>query len=293
MSPKDLLLISVVIISWGLNFVVIKVGLNDVPPLLLGALRFCVLAIPAFFIKRPKVAFGWLLLYGLTISFGQFAFLFSAISFGMPAGLASMVLQSQAFFTLFLAVLFLGEKFYAQNILGLLISAAGLGIIGLQGGASVPLLGLSLTLAAAFAWAIGNIVMKKLSNIDMVSLTVWGGLVPIIPFFVASYIFEGPKTITHSLTHLNLTTVFVLFYLAFIATLLGYSIWGKLMAKYKASQVAPFSLLVPIIGITSSAYFLNEKLTIVEIAGALLVMLGLVVNIFGRRIMNKFEFMFR
>ncbi|WP_372868578.1 EamA family transporter, partial [Pseudomonas sp.] len=134
MSPKDLLLALVVIIVWGLNFVVIKIGLHDMPPMLLGALRFMLAAFPAvLFIKRPQIPLRWLLLYGLTISLGQFAFLFYAMSVGMPAGLASLVLQSQAFFTLLFAALFLGERLRLANLFGLLVAAAGLLLIGLQG----------------------------------------------------------------------------------------------------------------------------------------------------------------
>jgi len=140
MTLKDLLLALVVIIAWGLNFVVIKVGLQDIPPLLLGALRFLLVVFPAIFlIRRPQVPWRWLLAYGLTISLGQFAFLFSAMAVGMPAGLASLVLQAQAFFTLLFAGLFLGERLRRVTLFGLLVAAAGLALIGLQGGGDMTL----------------------------------------------------------------------------------------------------------------------------------------------------------
>src|SRR6478609_10308175 len=154
MSPKDLLLAFVVILAWGVNFVVIKVGLHGVPPMLLGALRFTLAAFPAvFFVKRPSVPLRWLFAYGLSISLGQFAFLFYAMYVGMPAGLASLVLQAQAFFTMIFAAMFLRERIRAANVAGLVIAAAGLALIGMRGGHAMTLAGFLFTLAAAAMWA--------------------------------------------------------------------------------------------------------------------------------------------
>ncbi|WP_322050961.1 EamA family transporter [Paraburkholderia bannensis] len=296
MSPKDLLLALVVVLAWGVNFVVIKVGLHGVPPLLLGALRFTLAAFPAMlFVKRPKLPLRWLLAYGATISFGQFAFLFTAMYVGMPAGLASVVLQAQAFFTLVFAVFFLGERFRAQNVIGLLIAAGGLALIGLQssaGGASAQVMtvaGFVLTLCAACMWALGNIVTKKVGKIDLVGLVVWGSLIPPLPFFVLSYVMEGPQRIEAALTSIGMASIGAIVYLAFIATILGYSLWSRLLSKYPASQVAPFSLLVPIVGLASAALLLGERLTAAQVGGAALVMAGLVVNVFGGWVKQRFS----
>ncbi|WP_322068629.1 EamA family transporter [Paraburkholderia bannensis] len=296
MSPKDLLLALVVVLAWGVNFVVIKVGLHGVPPLLLGALRFTLAAFPAvLFVKRPKLPLRWLLAYGATISFGQFAFLFTAMYVGMPAGLASVVLQAQAFFTLVFAAFFLGERFRAQNVIGLLIAAGGLALIGLQssaGGASVQVMtvaGFVLTLCAACMWALGNIVTKKVGKIDLVGLVVWGSVIPPLPFFVLSYVMEGPQRIEAALTSIGMASIGAIVYLAFIATILGYSLWSRLLSKYPASQVAPFSLLVPIVGLASAALLLGERLTAAQVGGAALVMAGLIVNVFGGWVKQRFS----
>ncbi|MBU0903143.1 MULTISPECIES: EamA family transporter [Pseudomonas] len=282
MLPKDLLLALVVIIVWGMNFVVIKIGLDDMPPMLLGALRFLLAAFPAvLFIKRPQIPLRWLLAYGLTISLGQFAFLFSAMSVGMPAGLASLVLQSQAFFTLLFAVMFLGERFRLANLFGLLVAACGLLLIGLKGNGLMTLAGFLLTLCAAAMWALGNIVTRKLGKVNLVGLVVWGSLVPPLPFFALSWLLEGPAVIETALRAINLDTLLVLAYLAFGATILGYGLWSLLLSRYPASQVAPFSLLVPVVGITSAAVLLDEHLSTLQLVGALLVMLGLLLNVFG------------
>jgi O-acetylserine/cysteine efflux transporter len=282
MAPKDLLLALVVVIAWGINFVVIKVGLHGVPPMLLGALRFALAAVPAvFFVKRPQVPWRWLLAYGATISFGQFAFLFSAMYVGMPAGLASLVLQAQAFFTLILAGIFLRERFRAANVIGLAIASGGLAVIGMQGGHAMTLAGFVLTLCAAGSWALGNIVTKKVGKVDLVGLVVWGSLIPPLPFLALSYALEGPQRIAAALSGIDATSIFAVVYLAFIATLLGYGLWSRLLARYPASQVAPFSLLVPIVGLASASVFLDEHLSAPQIAGAALVMVGLAVNVFG------------
>ncbi|MCQ4269645.1 EamA family transporter [Pseudomonas kuykendallii] len=285
MSPKDLLLALVVIIVWGLNFVVIKVGLHGLPPMLLGALRFMLAAFPAvFFIKRPQIPLRWLLAYGLTISLGQFAFLFSAMYVGMPAGLASLVLQSQAFFTLFFAALFLSERIRPANLVGLVVAAGGLILIGAEGDRSMTLAGFVLTIAAASMWALGNIVTRKVGKVNLVGLVVWGSLIPPLPFFALSWMLEGPQTIEAALRGISLDSILALVYLAFGATILGYGLWSRLLSRYPTGQVAPFSLLVPVIGLSSSAWLLGEHLSAVQVVGATVVMLGLLINVFGARL---------
>lgn len=285
MSPKDLLLALVVIIAWGLNFVVIKVGLDGLPPMLLGALRFALVAFPAaLFIKRPKLPWRWLLAYGVTISLGQFAFLFEAMANGMPPGLASLVLQSQAFFTLFFAALFLRERLRPASVLGLLVAAGGLALIGFEGAHPTPLLAVLLTLCAAASWAMGNIITRRFGNVNLVGLVVWGALIPPLPFLGLSWWLDGEQRIVDSLLHIQLSSILSLAYLAFIATMLGYGLWSTLLSRYPAGKVAPFSLLVPVIGLSSSALLLGERLGALQWAGGALVMVGLLINVFGPRL---------
>ncbi|MGP0173811.1 EamA family transporter [Pseudomonas sp. NCHU5208] len=287
MTPKDLLLALLVILVWGLNFVVIKVGLHGMPPMLMGALRFMLAAFPAIlFVRRPQVPLRWMLAYGATISLGQFACLFYAMYVGMPAGLASLVLQSQAFFTLFFAALFLGERLRRSNLFGLLVAASGLALIGLEGGQAMTLAGFALTIAAASMWALGNVVTRKLGKVNLVGLVVWGSLIPPLPFLGLSLWLEGPQVIGDSLRHFSLDSALVLVYLAFGATLLGYGLWSRLLSRYPASQVAPFSLLVPVVGISSSAILLGERLGALQMAGAALVMVGLLINVWGGRLLD-------
>ncbi|WP_043311393.1 EamA family transporter [Pseudomonas sp. ML96] len=289
MAPKDLLLALVVIVAWGLNFVVIRVGLDGLPPMLLGALRFVLAALPVFFVRRPNLPWRWLIAYGATISLGQFVFLFQAMANGMPAGLASLVLQSQAFFTLAFAALFLGERMRGASLLGLLIAGGGLLLIGLQTGHSTTLLGIVLTLIAASMWAMGNVLTRKFGKVNLMGLVIWGSLIPPIPFFLLSLWLEGPQRIEHALLNIGMSSVLALLYLALVATLLGYGLWSRLLSRYPAGQVAPFSLLVPVVGLSSSAVLLGERLSTLQWAGAALVMLGLLVNVFGGKLWQRLQ----
>lgn len=291
MTRKDGLLALLVVVVWGLNFVVIKVGLHNMPPLMLAGLRFVLVAFPALlFVARPKVPLRLLLGYGLTISFGQFAFLFSAIKFGMPAGLASLVLQAQAFFTIVLGAAAFGERLQLKQVLGITLAVFGVLVLAESSlnGQDVTLLGFMLTLAAALSWACGNIFNKKImqhpSRPAVMSLVVWSALIPVVPFMVASLIFDGPAVMVQSLVQIDITTVLSLIYLAFVATIIGYGIWGTLLGRYETWRVAPLSLLVPVVGMASAALLLGETLNGLQLLGAALIMAGLYINIFGFRL---------
>ncbi|WP_313575009.1 O-acetylserine/cysteine exporter [Pseudescherichia sp.] len=291
MTRKDGLLALLVVVVWGLNFVVIKVGLHNMPPLMLAGLRFVLVAFPALlFVARPKVPLRLLLGYGLTISFGQFAFLFSAIKFGMPTGLASLVLQAQAFFTILLGAATFGERLQLKQVLGITLAVFGVLVLAESSlnGQNVTVLGFMLTLAAAFSWACGNIFNKKImqhsSRPAVMSLVVWSALIPVVPFLVASLIFDGPALMVQSLVQIDITTVLSLIYLAFVATIIGYGIWGTLLGRYETWRVAPLSLLVPVVGMASAALLLDETLNGLQLLGAALIMAGLYINIFGFRL---------
>ncbi|PJX26907.1 O-acetylserine/cysteine exporter [Advenella sp. S44] len=279
-----------VVLLWGLNFVVIKFGVDEFPPLLLGALRFAMVAFPAIlFIPRPVISLRLLLLFGLTLCFGQFAFLFSAIALGMPAGLASLVLQSQAFFSVLIAAILLNEKVRVHSIIAMIVAAVGLCVIemGADLAQPVPLFAFFLTLCAAFSWGCGNIVIKKAGPaVNMFSLLTWGAVFPVFPFLLASWLIEGPQAISHSLATLSWTGVGSLMYLAYAASFVGYYLWGRLLAQHPVSLVTPMSLMIPVIGLLSAELVLHEKLSSVQWLGSLVVVLGLAINIFGGRLLR-------
>ncbi|MCL7705433.1 O-acetylserine/cysteine exporter, partial [Enterobacter kobei] len=279
------------VVVWGLNFVVIKLGLHNMPPLMLAGLRFMLVAFPAiFFVARPKIPFKLLLGYGLTISFGQFAFLFCAIKFGMPAGLASLVLQAQAFFTIILGAFVFGERLQGKQLAGITLAVFGVLVLieASLNGQDVALLGFMLTLAAGLSWACGNIfnklIMQHAARPQVMSLVVWSALIPVIPFLAASFILDGPDVMLRSLVDIDLTTILSLIYLAFVATIVGYGIWGSLLGRYETWRVAPLSLLVPVVGLASAALLLDETLSALQLLGAVLIMAGLYINVFGLRV---------
>lgn len=297
MSPKDTLLALCVVLVWGVNFVVIKLGLEGMPPLLLGALRFCLVAFPAIlFIRPPNVPKKQLFYYGITISFGQFAFLFCSLKFGMPAGLASVILQSQAFFTIVLGALLMKERILGSQYVALAVAVIGVVVLGMGSiqddvTVSVPLLSFVLIMCAAFCWATGNIVNKAIMltapKTPILSLIVWSGLVPILPFFLSSWLFEGGEAMQAGLLNIQMVNILALLYLAFVATMIGYGLWGYLLSRYPTNKVAPLSLLVPIVGLITAVLAFDERLNALQIIGALVVMVAMVINTFGSRLAFK------
>lgn len=295
MSVKDWLLALCVVVAWGVNFVVINIGLQGMPPFLLAGLRFTLVALPAvFFVPRPRLPLRWLVAYGMTISFGQFAFLFLAIKRGMPAGIASLVLQAQGFFTLLLGALLLGEALRWNHFLGIAVATLGMFVLA-EGGmlnqttTGLTLLTMLLTLGGALSWAFGNISNKVImsrhgAGLNVMSLVVWSALVPIGPFFLCSWLFDGQEAIVASLTNVQMSTALALGYLAFVATIMGFGIWSSLLGRYETWRVAPLTLLVPVFGMLSAALFLDEHMTLLQVVGALLIMVGLLVNVFGGRL---------
>ncbi|MBU1305129.1 MAG: EamA family transporter [Alphaproteobacteria bacterium] len=281
MSLRDIGLALGVILIWGLNFVAIKWGVDEVSPYMLTALRYLGCALPAvFFIRRPKVSWSLLIAYGTTVGILQFSFLFSAMRLGMPAGLASLVMQMQVFFTMGLAVLFLGERPPLLRLVGATIALAGLGTIGIEHLGGAVLIPLLMTLLAAFFWASSNIITKRAGQIDMFAFVVWGSLVPPLPMLALTLLIEGPAAVT-SLASISPQAIGSIAFIAYGSTLFGYGVWAILLGRYPASLVAPFTLLVPVVGFAAAFVLLGEQMTLLEIVGSLLIFAGLIVNVFG------------
>jgi O-acetylserine/cysteine efflux transporter len=290
MPIRDVLLAVLVVVVWGLNFVFIKWGVEEVPPLFLTALRYLCAALPAvFLVRRPQVKPSILVIYGLAIGFAQFGLLFSAIKLGMPAGLASLLMQLQAFFTVVLALFFLGERLTRFQTIGGLVAIAGVAIIATERVELTALVPLLMIIIAAFFWGVANIASKKAGQIDMLSFVVWGSLVPILPLLALSLVVEGPAAIADSLSNFSGRSIFVVLFNGYVATLLGFGLWSYLLKRYPASLIAPFSLLVPVAGIGSSMLLLGEAITAVEILGSLFIFAGLVYSVMGARLIKRFR----
>lgn len=285
MNRKDIGLAILVVAIWGFNFVVIKVGLKELPPILLCALRFFLSAFPAvFFIKRPAVPFRSVMAFGLVMFASQFALLFSGMYAGTTAGMASLVLQVHVFFTVALAVVFLAEQPSIWQIIGALTAFSGIGLVAAHTGGEISALGLILIVAAAASWGIGNLIAKKLGKVDMLALVVWGSLVAWPPLLLLSYLLEQSSWSLEGMAHLSWPTIGAVGYIAYLSTLLGFAVWSWLLSHYPAATVAPFTLLVPVFGFTSSTLALGEPLYPWKLAAAILIIAGLCINLAGARI---------
>jgi len=279
---RRLLLALLIVTIWGSNFVAIKLALHDLPPLLLCTLRFIFVAIPAvFFLPRPAVPVRALLVYGFSMFAFQFGFMFLGMKLGVSAGLASLLLQFQVFVTLGLAVVFLKENISFPQVAGAITAAAGFCVVGWHTGGEITAAGFGCLLLAAVSWGIGNFTSKRLGRVNPLALVAWGSLPVAFAMAAASLVFEGPALVGHSLTHVGLTAILSTAYTVYLSTLVAYSLWSWLLARHPATTIAPFALLVPVVGMLTSALLLGEPLPGWKLAAAALVIAGLSLTIFG------------
>lgn len=277
---RHLLLALAVVAVWGTNFVVIRIGLNELPPLLFATLRFLFALLPAaFFIRRPKVSWASLAAYGALIGFGQFGLLYIAMNGMISPGLASLVVQSQVFFTIGLAMALSGERVRLFQIAALILATIGIGIIVEHGDASASLLGLGLTLIAAASWGAGNHVAKASGATDMLAFVVWASLFSVPPLLIGSLIMEGGPAITDAIVHAGPEAWAAVLWQSVGNTMFGYAAWGWLLSRHPAATITPMAMLVPVFGMASSALLLGESLPMWKLAAAALVIGGLAINV--------------
>ena len=273
---------------WGLSFVVIKLGVGTTPPLLLAALRFLLAALPAvFFVPRPKTGWRNVVAYGFFLGVVQFGLLFAALSLGMPASLASVVMQAQVFFTILFAALFMGERPGLHQVVGGFVASLGLVLIAwprMTGGGAVPFL---MTVLAAAAWGVANIISKRAGRVDMLGFIVWSSLVAPLPLFGLSLWLDGPSQVISALARIDGGTLLAVAYLAYPTTIFAFGIWAYLLSRHPAATVTPFALFVPVAGILGSALILGEAMHPIEAVGGAVIVLGLAFNVFGQHLMRR------
>lgn len=281
---RHALLALAVVTVWGTNFVVIKTALGTLPPLLLAVLRFALALLPVlWWVPRPRVGWRPLATYGVLIGAGQFGLLYMAIDGRISPGLASLVVQTQVFFTIGLAMLADGERVRVYQWLALLLATAGIVIIAAHTGGDITLAGLLMILCAALAWAGGNQVARRMGRVDMLGVVVWSSAFALPPLMLLSLLFEGPARIAQALAAAGPAEWAAVAWQAAGNTLFGYSAWGWLLARHPAATVAPMALLVPVFGMGASAAMLGESMPAWKLLAAALVMTGLVLNLFGSR----------
>jgi drug/metabolite transporter (DMT)-like permease len=278
MTTRHTLLAVLTAMIWGFNFVVIEWGMVGVPPLLFGAVRFLVVAAPALLlVPRPAVALWKIAAVGTFLSLGQFAFLYVSMDAGMPAGLASLVLQSQVVLTVVAATVVLRERPTRPQVAGVVLGSAGLVVVATGRGGHVPLTALLLCLCAACSWAVGNVVVRALKVPGGLSLTVWSAIVAPVPMLLLSLLVDGPHGVSEGLSAFGWKAVVSTAYTAVLASFVGYGVWNSLLARYPSSQVVPWVLLVPPVGIVSAWLCLGERPGAAELAGGAVLVLGVLV----------------
>lgn len=289
MTPRHIALAVLVAVLWGLNFIAIHASLEHFPPLFLVALRFAVLAVPTMLlVPRPDVPLKWLIGYGLGFGTLQFFGLYLGMAAGFPAGLASLVLQASAPFTVLLGAVLLGEHLTVRRALGVAVAVLGLAVVGVTRAQTTSWWPVALVLFGAFGWALGNLASRLAAPKNPLHLTLWMSVVPPLPMLALSLIVEGPETVRRSLVT-SLTAAAVpawvgLAYTVVLGTVAGSGIWVWLMARHPAGVVAPFSMLVPVVGIAAAWAVLGERPALLELVGGLLVVGGVLLATLRSRV---------
>ncbi len=285
LSLRDALLALAIVFVWGTNFVVIRLGLNVLPPLFFATLRFTLVFAPAaFFLKRPRIAWANLALYGVCIGLFQFGMLFIAMHGRISPGLASLVVQMQVFFTIGLSMLRTGERLKPHQIAAFALALAGMAVIAANNSAgTATLAGIGLTLIAAMGWAMGNQASREAGKVNMLAYVVWAALFSVPPLLVLSLVLEGPDAIMTGLHHATWVTWSAVAWQSVGNTMFGYACWAWLLSRYPAATIAPLSLLVPLFGFGASALLLGEPLPLWKLGATALIMAGLAVNLLWAR----------
>ncbi len=279
LSAAHFLLALAVVAVWGTNFVVIRLGLNHLPPLLFASLRFIFAVIPGiFFLRRPAVPWSALAAYGVMIGAGQFGVLYVAMNGHISPGLASLVVQMQVFFTIGLAMWSGNERLQRFQWVALALAVAGIAVIAVHAGGGTTVLGVLLVLFAALAWAGGNIIARRSGKVNMLAYVVWASLFSAPPLLALSWIFEGGPAMLEGVRNADFATWCTILWQSVGNTLFGYAAWAWLLARHPAATISPMAFLVPVFGMGASAIWLNEPLPMWKVLAAAAVMAGLLIN---------------
>jgi O-acetylserine/cysteine efflux transporter len=288
LTPAHLMMAIAVTMVWGSNFVVVKYALATMAPLTLATLRFTAVLLPLIFIvKRPAASWANLAAYGVLIGAGQFGALFVALRADVTPGLASLLMQSQVFFTLGLSRVLTGERVRWYQLAALVPAVAGVIVILMHTDGSITPLGLGLVLVASLCWGGGNIVARAAGQVDMLGYVVWASLFAIPPLLALTLVIEGWPVMLAGVRNATLSTWAVVAWQAVGNTMFGYGIWGWLLARYPAATVSPIALLIPVFGMASATLVLGEPLQDWKLVAAALVMSGLAFGVLWPRLASR------
>jgi O-acetylserine/cysteine efflux transporter len=288
MPFKHILLALLVAVVWGCNFIFVKIGVHEIPPLFLCAIRFFLVSIPAiFFIRLPQGAFKILALYGLVMFALQFALIFIGIALGVSAGMASLLTQTAVFFSILFAAVFIGEMPTIWQITGAALSFSGIALAAAHINGDMTLTGFLLVIAGAASSGFGNLMTRKLGHIKMPVLVSWGCFFAFPPLLICSLLIEGTTQILYSMHHFSTLAIVSLIYIVYVSTWVGYGTWCWLLGRYPVSSVVPFTVLIPVFAMLGSALFLGERFEPWKMAVSGLVLSGLCVNLLAPRFLGR------
>jgi O-acetylserine/cysteine efflux transporter len=283
MKPADVGLAIMVAVIWGLAFVASRIALDELSPALMTALRFSIAAIPCLFVPRPKVTWPVLIATSFTLFLGQFLTQAYGIAHGVPVGLTSVVVQSQALFTIALAAIVFGERPTQMQIVGIGIAACGLLMICGTVGYDFSVSAFTVLMISPICFAVGNLLLRRAKGVPMFDLSTWLCLVAAVPLLALALASDGMRPTWYALTHMSATVLFCLLVIGGVSTCIAYWLWGRLLRDYTAAQVAPFALLVPFVGSAASSVVFGEKFGPLRLAGMITVVGGIAVMLLSRR----------
>ncbi|MGY4403447.1 EamA family transporter [Bradyrhizobium sp. USDA 3315] len=283
MKPADVGIAVMVAVIWGLAFVASRIALDEFSPELMTTLRFAIAALPCLFLRKPGVSWPLLIAISSTLFLGQFLAQAFAIAHGVPVGLSSVIVQSQALFTIAFAALAFGEIPTRSQAIGIAIAALGLLMICGTVGYDFSVAAFAIIMICPISFAIGNLLLRQANGAPMFDLFAWLCLSAAVPLAVLTLITNGPQPTWHALTHMSLTGLVCMLCLGGISTSIAYWLWGRLLRDYPAAQVVPFALLVPFVGSAASSIVFGETFGPLRLAGMVTVIAGIAVMLLSKR----------
>ena len=283
MKPADVCIAVLVAVIWGLAFVASRIALNEFSPELMTTLRFAIAALPCLFLRKPEISWTLLVAISFTLFLGQFLAQAFAIAHGVPVGLSSVIVQSQALFTIGFAAAVFGERPTRMQTVGIAIAAAGLLMICGTVGYDFSVGAFAVVMICPISFAIGNLLLRQAQDARMFDLFAWLCLAAAVPLLALTLVTNGPRPTWHALSHMSPTGLICMLCLGGISTSVAYWLWGRLLRDYPAAQVVPFALLVPFVGSAASSMVFGETFGPLRLAGMATVVGGIAIMLFSRR----------
>jgi O-acetylserine/cysteine efflux transporter len=283
MKPADIFLATLVAVIWGLAFVASRLALDELPPTLMTTLRFAIAAVPCLFVRKPDVSWPLLIAISVTLFLGQFLAQAFGIAHGVPVGLASVIVQSQALFTIAFAVIAFGEIPTRLQTIGIVIAAFGLLMICGTVGYDFSVGAFAVLMICPVSFAIGNLLLRRARNVPMFDLFAWLCLASAVPLSVLTLITDGPQPAWHALLNMSLTGIVSILAIGAVSTSIAYWLWGRLLRDHTAAQVVPFALLVPFVGAAASSIVFGERFGPLRLAGMITVVCGIAIMLLSKR----------